>query len=116
MRLFVYGTLRSGGSNHHLLKTATVVAKDICLCGYAMYNFGPYPFVEPSAEAESMIYGEIYEIPLELLPILDRLEDIEHELYERIYDSRIEAWLYVSGKNAPHNLPKIKSGDWFRRS
>lgn len=97
------------------MQTARIAETDVCLRGYVMYNFGPYPFVEPCNQAERMIYGEIYEIPLELLPILDQLEGIEQGLYERIYDPRIDAWLYVSGPNAPRKLPLIESGDWFKR-
>lgn len=115
MRIFVYGTLRAGGSNHDLLKNARLAEKDICLSGYKMYNFGPYPFAAPCNDATSVIWGEIYEISPDMLPSLDKLEGTDQGLYERIYEPRIDAWLYVSGRNAPRHLPEIKSGDWFRR-
>ncbi|MCS7019613.1 MAG: gamma-glutamylcyclotransferase family protein [Cytophagales bacterium] len=116
MKIFVYGTLRAGGSNHYLLQNARLVAKEVYLSHYKMYNFGPYPFVVPCEDASRTIVGEIYEISPDMLPSLDRLEGTEEGLYERIFDERIEAWLYVRGQNAPHNLPEITSGDWFCRN
>lgn len=113
--MFVYGTLRAGGSNHHLMRTANLVMKNVCLSGYIMYDFGPYPFVTPCKDESRFIVGEIYEIPSNLLAVLDALEGIEEGLYERIFEPRIGAWLYISGRNAPRNLPEIASGDWFKR-
>jgi gamma-glutamylcyclotransferase (GGCT)/AIG2-like uncharacterized protein YtfP len=113
MRIFVYGTLRSGGSNHHFLRGSVCAEQNVRLSGYIMYNFGKYPFVKPCADTNRTILGEIYEISADTLQRLDKLEGTDVGLYERIFDDNIDAWLYVSGANAPDNLPEIKSGDWF---
>ena len=80
MRVFVYGTLMSGQRANHFLSGTTLIGK-FRLADYAMYNLGSYPGIRP-LKGESVV-GEVYEIPEEILPQLDRYEG-EGSLYHRI--------------------------------
>jgi gamma-glutamylcyclotransferase (GGCT)/AIG2-like uncharacterized protein YtfP len=86
--VFVYGTLRASGTNHHFLRSSTRLA-DVVVPksnGLVMFNCGHgYPFLQragPDEEAHDVV-GEIYEIDSATLAQLDRLEDIEDGLYTR---------------------------------
>lgn len=113
-RLFVYGTLRSGGLGHRLL--------DGCTCdGEAMvrgtlYDVGGrYPALV--LEGEGAVWGERWTCPEGCLAAVDGYEGVEEGLFRRV---RVEAggqrcWTYVAG---PLLLPRLRpervigSGRW----
>ncbi|WP_019415742.1 gamma-glutamylcyclotransferase [Paenisporosarcina sp. TG20] len=72
MKLFVYGTLLRGESNHHVLEGATLLFEGIKIQA-KMYdtNIG-YPAIE--LEEGSTIVGEVYEIQEYIWSSLDALE------------------------------------------
>ena len=84
--VFVYGTLRRGGSNFHRLRdSAQVYDGSIPVSeGLAMFSyFDHYPFIVSDKTIASVIRGEIYEISDEVLADLDILEGISSGLYTR---------------------------------
>ena len=96
--VFVYGTLRNGYGNHHLLKEAHcygIGCTDAC---YAMYLVHGFPYVT-STEARYRIVGELYAVDDDTLNILDSTEG--HPIYyERreipvtVCDEHYTAWMY----------------------
>jgi gamma-glutamylaminecyclotransferase len=75
--LFVYGSLKRGGSNHHQLGAGQLVATTRTAPRYALRVIDGYPALVPGARA---ILGELYRIELSALPGLD---DFEGSAYVR---------------------------------
>lgn len=84
-RVFVYGTLKRGLSNHHYLSGQQFVCEAETQPVYRLYDLGGYPgMVEVSSYGLS-IEGEIWEIDASCLHRLDELEDIEGGEYARVF-------------------------------
>lgn len=119
MKVFVYGTLRKGEVNAHLLKNATCL-EESCWTYGLMYDSGEgYPALIPSRTYRAV--GELYEVTEDELKLLDELEDYEeggtNNLYDRVEqeiftdEGSIIAYVYIS--NDDRLLVKeIPSGDW----
>ena len=75
-KVFVYGTLMEGESNHDYLENSECLGKAF-IEGYDMYDVGFYPAIVPG---DSLIVGELYDVPLEDMPSIDMLEG-EGSLY-----------------------------------
>lgn len=84
--VLVYGTLRAGQHNSHYLQSAVRLFDVIvprCL-GFRMHDMrGYYPYLIKSVESSQDIAAEVYEIDLETLQRLDRLESLEDGDYTR---------------------------------
>lgn len=97
MRVFVYGTLKQGHYNHSVMERAMgeFISEDSIADGmFTMWDLGAYPALELSSLAHtSVIHGEVYEVPEEGIPVLDRLEG-----YPNLYN-RMEVEL-LSGETA----------------
>ena len=82
--LFVYGSLKKGFDNHHLLsKYAKRLGKAITIGKFGMFedSFGNYPYLIPVPKMR--VHGELYLIERsELLDKLDKFEGYP-EYYER---------------------------------
>lgn len=82
--LFIYGSLKKGFDNHHLLsKHSKRLGKAITVGKFGMFedSFGNYPYLVPVAKMR--IHGELYLIERkELLEKLDLFEGVP-EYYER---------------------------------
>ena len=78
-KVFVYGTLMNGESNHHFLESSTCLGK-AAIEGYDMYNVGGfYPAIIPG---NARIIGELYEVHENDMTSIDMLEG-EGSLYIR---------------------------------
>lgn len=77
--LFVYGTLMSGQRAADKMSDGKYLG-DYRLDGYAMYNLGRYPGIIPMGG--ECVYGELYEISEDMIPVLDEYEE-EGSLYHR---------------------------------
>lgn len=110
-RIFVYGTLRRGGTNHYLLRFATFLGTYTTPAMFTMIDFGEYPGI--IARGQTAIRGEIYQISARLLKRLDILEQ-----YPRVYGRLLlntpagDAWAYVL-VHRPRRAKTKASGDWF---
>ncbi len=111
--LFVYGTLKRGEPLHYLLEGARFLGEGH-VRGYALYHLGEYPAVRPASET-SLVWGEVYEIPSELLPVLDEVEDEYQRQKVRVKmkgrDGFLQAWIYVYRDPLPEHL-RIPEGRW----
>lgn len=119
MKVFVYGTLRKGEVNAHLLNNATCLEKNCWTYGQ-MYDTGEgYPAITPSITFR--IVGELYEVTENELKLLDELEDYEegstNNLYERVEqeiytdNGATVAFVYVTNRKELL-MKEIANGDW----
>lgn len=120
--VFVYGTLRRGGSNHFRLAGAEFVAAGT-VTG-RIYRIDWYPGLVLDT-AGSEIRGEVYAVDSEQLSALDAFEglsagEIEGSEYRRIQTSvmlqdsqTITAWVWEWLGNVDESL-RIADGDWLR--
>lgn len=77
-KVFVYGTLMRGETNHGRLEGSAFIGPGI-VEGYDMYDVGWYPAI---VSGNNLIVGELYEVPLTRMPDIDSLE-CEGSLYEK---------------------------------
>ncbi|MDP4160847.1 MAG: gamma-glutamylcyclotransferase family protein [Bacillota bacterium] len=126
-KVFVYGTLLSGLSNHRVVKPYVVDCKAAKTVGQLYHLPYGYPAVIDS-DSEQKIIGELLELKEAepALKALDRLEGYigpgdRRNLYERIVQevvmtdcSRVLAYIYVWAN--PEKLDRIgelvPDGDW----
>ena len=116
--VFVYGTLKRGGSNHFLLAGQEFAGTARTLPGFALYDLEGYPGMVADGAASEGISGEVWSVDPACLAELDRLEGIEEGLYRRervpleppFADKAVDAYLYlrsVSGR--PRSGPDWKA-------
>lgn len=120
LHVFVYGTLRRGGSNDiNQLRPVPQWRGQAAIAG-AMYDFGRYPGVVLGGEGR--VQGEVYAVTPELLAVLDEIEEIypqqrdEYFRREMEVDVAGEAVVCVVYEINPHYLAgraRIASGDWI---
>jgi len=79
-RVFVYGTLKSGFANHHLLEGCECFGAAATVPTYKMIEVG-FPVIMPDPEGKPLA-GEIYTVNDETLARLDQLER-EGSSYDR---------------------------------
>jgi gamma-glutamylcyclotransferase (GGCT)/AIG2-like uncharacterized protein YtfP len=115
----VYGSLREGGSNHHLLRldSAPAVRHAMMKIPGRLYSLGDYCCAVPLAQGQNgEIVTEIYEIDDD---IFESLEAMEREFgYVGIDTTAVDSsgvertfvvWYHLA---APIGGRRIKSGDW----
>lgn len=100
MKLFVYGTLKSNKSRHHIMNGATCLGPATLQDYFHLYGTPEldYPLLYP-AHTSASIPGELYEVPKEMFKLLDRIEG-HPNLYKRVRasvyfkDKRIRTLVY----------------------
>ena len=112
-KVFVYGTLMKGETNHHYLENSTFLGM-ATIEGYEMYNVGWYPAI---IDGDGIIIGELYQVPNIDIPSIDMLEG-EGSLYikrcETVTDSKGKssfAFIYVYNRECS-DLERISA--WNR--
>ncbi len=102
--LFVYGTLKRGGRNHHHLAGQVFVGEARTAPGYTLFDLGGYPGIAACATDREGVRGEVWKIEPAALARLDAFEGVHEGLYRReplplqapFVDRRVEA--YVSAR------------------
>ncbi len=101
-KIFVYGTLKKGFSNHHYLSDSKFLGDAETVEKYVMYIKDNIPFVS-EREKVSRIQGEIYSVTKNTLKRIDLLE--ENTLWYNRKEVKVkfkksckivEAWLYFN--------------------
>lgn len=82
--IFVYGTLKRGGSNHRLMVGQQFVALGRTEPIYKLYELDTYPAMVDTPQDGCAIEGEIWSVDTACLAKLDRLEGLEEGLYKRV--------------------------------
>lgn len=119
--LFVYGTLRHEGSNHHFLKGARRLSKSGYVPGELHDTGLGYPVLKEGRAGK--VWGELYQINKEQLENIDLLEGYSPANYSNEYirvvrevrteNRTIEAFVYIVGDQLAGCVNRIKSGDWL---
>jgi gamma-glutamylaminecyclotransferase len=114
--LFVYGTLKSGCTNHRFLATQTFIGVARTVPGFRLYDLGGFPGITQHCEDTLGVSGEVWSVDAKCLEELDRFEGVHEGLYRRrainlqspFADHKIDAYfpaLPVTGR------PEVGS-DW----
>jgi len=134
--LFIYGTLREGGSHHAWLQRTHPLGNTRAWVSGRLFHLpeAGYPALVPTAEPETpppgpgWVVGEFigYEDEVDLecaLSDLDQVEGVEEELFLRIIlpvildgGQRYEAWVYAFPADRLQTLERkaveLADGDW----
>ena len=119
--VFVYGTLRRGGSNSFRMDGAEFIASG--KVGGRLYSISWYPGLVLDSGSES-VEGDLYRVGSVQLAALDEFEgisanEIEGAEYRRVQtevstrDEVIVAWSY-EWKGPVEESKRILSGDWLQ--
>ena len=103
MRLFVYGTLKRGHSNHGYLRGQQFIGMAMTHPRYRLHDLGGYPGMVLDERDGISIHGEVWEVDAACLERLDQLEDIAGQEYVRevtpllppFDQERIEGYRYL---------------------
>lgn len=109
IRLFLYGTLRRGGSAHHRMSGQRFLGDARTAPGYGLYRLSGYPGLVAVPDHAEGVVGEVWEVDDAALAALDAYEGVPEGLYRReplpllapFAQDRIEAYVYarsVSGR------------------
>lgn len=115
-RVFVYGTLKSGEGNHHLLKKVARFQGNETLNGYVMIHLGGFPAII-KYNPQWNVHGEVWDVTADTLARLDILEGVGHGMYikatcELPYSGK--SFVYVMPETRLYaGVPFIPSGRWF---
>ena len=82
--VFVYGTLKRGGSNHVFLRGQRFLGTARTAPGFTLYSLGDYPGMVRAPGDTTGVTGELWSVDDACLAELDRLEGLNEGLYERI--------------------------------
>lgn len=101
--VFVYGSLLKDEVNHYMMKNYPCLAENVWIYGRLFDARLEYPFL--IIDDHKKVLGELYEVPVIDVPILDEFEDYNpigtNNLYERKVvtvhkeDKTWEAFVYV---------------------
>jgi gamma-glutamylaminecyclotransferase len=81
-RIFVYGTLKRGGSNHLLLARQQFLGIAWTPPGYTLYSLGDYPGMVRAPADQAGVEGEVWVVDDACLRQLDDLEGVDQGIYE----------------------------------
>ena len=114
MKIFVYGTLMAGESNHSVLdcETTEYLGEAVTSRGFALYNLGGFPGMV--CEGNDAVVGEIYKITPSTLRQLDILEGHPQFYRRSIIELQTgeQIQTYVLHGEYVRGCPLIKSGSW----
>lgn len=123
-RIFLYGTLRRGGSRDVLKFYGGVEFIGPARVRGELHDLGDYPGLRLAA-GETWVRGELFAVTSETLVQLDEWEGIAPEApaageYRRLRvmaesdaGDGSECWIYEISPTASHGRPVIAAGDWI---
>lgn len=115
--VFVYGTLRRGGENHHLLHGSRCVRERTTTADVSIWSNGSFPLM--ARQAGGRVVGEVYAVSEWTLAQLDRLEG-HPSFYEReqlVTRDGDVCWAYlITPRYLYAGLPMVEGGDWVKKT
>jgi len=113
IRVFVYGTLLAGESNHRLLASSERLGEHVTPARYTLYDTGPFPAAVTGGR--TAIAGEVYAVTRRVFRQLDRLEDYPINYTRQRIDTPFGgAWIYLWIQAVSPRWRRL-DGDWRRR-
>lgn len=114
-RVMVYGTLRRGKGNNHLLRYSEYVGRTLIKGKLSLYDMGGIPaLVERSEGDDSSVLVDVYDVPPDTLTTLDMLEGHPDWYQRKVATTDIgEGWVYTMPIRA--NVPRtwqLLDGGW----
>ena len=118
MKVFVYGTLKSGHGNNRVLGVSKKIGDVTTAKNFRMYSNGYFPMIIRDKDGYK-ITGELYEADEFTIQRLDRLEGVPH-LYHRdsctVIDcdgKKIQAYVYIySNVENVRMYSEVSTGNW----
>ena len=113
VKLFVYGTLMKGESNHLWLDNALFLGDDERE-NAQLFDLGAYPMM---LSGKGIVRGELYHVPLKTVLLLDELEGHPNYFHRDwlMLKSGTEALVYQGKKEIALEYTLIPSGQWRER-
>ena len=120
--VFVYGTLRAGGSNDIARWQPAARLIGVAEITGTLYDLGPYPGATLGGTAR--LSGEVYRIAPALEMQLDRLEEIrpndegeyrKRHVMVKVHGQELDCLVYEIHPKRIVGRRVIASGDWFSR-
>jgi gamma-glutamylaminecyclotransferase len=101
--IFVYGTLKRGGTNHHYLDGQKFLGVARTPPGFRLFNLGEYPGMIAYADDRDGVSGEIWSVDADCLARLDVLEGVAEGNYRRetvpllppFAERKVECYIYA---------------------
>jgi gamma-glutamylaminecyclotransferase len=101
--VFVYGTLKRGGSNFHYLAGQQFLGEARTPPGFRLYELGGHPGMIMKSDDRGGVTGEVWSVDAECLAQLDVLEGLVEGIYRRVpikllppfADQSIATYLYA---------------------
>ena len=102
--VFVYGTLKRGGSNHSFLAGQNFIGEARTTPGFQLHGLAGYPgMVASTAPSATGVTGEVWSVEAKTLARLDELEGLKEGLYRRdriallppFADTPVETYFYA---------------------
>lgn len=82
--IFVYGTLKRGGSNHGFMRGQAFLGEARLAAGFTLYSLGDYPGLVAAPGDHEGVRGELWALDAAGLAGLDALEGLDEGLYARV--------------------------------
>jgi gamma-glutamylaminecyclotransferase len=113
--VFVYGTLKRGGSNHAHLAGQRYLGDARTAPGFTLYSLGDYPGLVHAATDTAGVSGELWQVDAPCLAALDHLEGVAEGLYARVPiqlatppgEQIVETYLYLGSITGRQPLGSI---------
>ena len=81
--MFIYGTLKRGYQRHSALVNQRFLGVAMTEPKYAIYQISGFPALVEDAVSGKEIWGELYEVGSDTLEILDEIEGVKHNIFQR---------------------------------
>lgn len=115
--VFVYGTLKRGGSNHALMLGQKFLGETRTKAGFVLVQLGAYPGMIRDGTDTTGVSGEVWAVDERTIAQLDDLEGLDEGLYRRelislpppFAEKKIETYVYARDVA---DKPRIKDGYW----
>ena len=97
--LFVYGTLKRGFANHHLMAGQDFIGEGVTLPHYRVLDLGPHPGLIADEANGLAVKGELWAVSDECLARLDEFEEVPGPFIRRRLRSKAgeKRWMRTSG-------------------
>jgi gamma-glutamylcyclotransferase (GGCT)/AIG2-like uncharacterized protein YtfP len=113
--IFVYGTLKRGGTNHRYLAGQRFLGPARLEPGFTLYSLGEYPGLVADSSDREGVAGELWAVDAPALAALDELEGVAEGLYARV-PARLVEGETSSGAEALHpgDLDRVETYLYLR--